>query len=44
MNGSSKKLRSTLLKSLHPDKHQGIDEDTMKGLNEFFRIINDMIS
>lgn len=44
MNGSSKKLRSIILKALHPDKHQNVDAETMEGINEFFRIINEMIS
>ena len=44
INGTSKSFRNAILKALHPDKHQDVDEDTMKGITEFFRIINDMIS
>lgn len=43
-NGRSKKFRSAILKSLHPDKHQGLDNDTAKCLSDFFRIINEMVS
>ena len=43
-NGSSKKFRSVILKAIHPDKHQGLDDDIMKGLSDFFRIINQMVS
>lgn len=39
---TKKNLTRAVQKSLHPDKHPGVNSDTNKALNNFFSIINKM--